>query len=1057
MPDPNGAESSAAGQRRASTSVTPPLTPGRRGSAARSVEGLPAPAEQDEDALDEIKRYESFSTVDWLVDGSRERARLARASAKRLQTAGVVRRFHSSDGPLASNGSTSAAYTSAAGVQARLANSDTADWGQLGFAPHERPPRWWPMRNFWGRKAWWAWRFVVATAAAAADSGVVVLVGIFIGINMAIISIATEWASDLKQGYCKAGWWLNAKFCCWETMDPGGLGGSMNPLPRPPGKAIAMPDSLNSTSNLTVALAGRAMETALWYHSQFTSRADGQGQTGNLSETCTDWVPWSTWTLPAWFVYVFAAVVLSSTCAWLVQAFAPYAAGSGISEIKCILAGFIINGYLGVWTFVIKSLTLPLAIASGLSVGKEGPAVHVACCIGNIVSSFFRELTRSQAKMRELLTASSAAGVAVAFGSPIGGVLFSLEEMAYNFPATTMWRSFLCALAATVTLSFMNPFRTGKLVLFQVSYDRDWHYFEILFYLLIGVFGGLYGALVIKYNLQVQSFRRNHLASHGISEAAILAMLTASVAYFNKFLRIDMTESLEILFRECEGGGDYDNLCQSSAQWRMVNSLLLATIIRFALVIISYGCKVPAGIFVPSMAIGATFGRMVGILVKALHQAIPNAAFFAACEPDVPCITPGTYAFLGAAAALAGVTRITVAVVVIMFELTGALTYILPTMIVVMVTKGIGDWYGKGGIAEQMIRFNGYPFLDKDEHAFGIPVQDVMKQNPVTVYATGMTLEELERRLSEDSYKGFPLVQGPSDGTLLGYVGKTELRYALGNAKRSRNLGPRTQIVFMRSPETAARRNVKILITPLLPSFGGDGPVTPRTPGQSRLDEECLMSHARAGEGDEESEGSDLDDADGGVNGEGEDDELDLGGWVDQTPLSVPPAMALEVVMDLFKKMGPRVILVSKYGNLAGLVTVKDVLKFVAAQEKAEAMALKIQAQQGEDELPYARMNGAADPEDEGELELLLSYVLDWSGSVGRSIFERVSPFLARFAPRNRPRPPTARYSRPSAREGHVVFDEGGMSPNHSPEGPTNHTSSVWKTDEVEQFVLGEV
>jgi len=58
----------------------------------------------------------------------------------------------------------------------------------------------------------------------------------------------------------------------------------------------------------------------------------------------------------------------------------------------------------------------------------------------------------------------------------------------------------------------------------------------------------------------------------------------------------------------------------TSAQWRMVNSLLLATCIRVLLVIVSYGCKVPAGIFVPSMAIGATFGRMVGIIVKALHR-----------------------------------------------------------------------------------------------------------------------------------------------------------------------------------------------------------------------------------------------------------------------------------------------------------------------------------------------------------------------------------------------------------------------------------------------------
>ena len=120
---------------------------------------------------------------------------------------------------------------------------------------------------------------------------------------------------------------------------------------------------------------------------------------------------------------------------------------------------------------------------------------------------------------------------------------------------------------------------------------------------------------------------------------------------------------------------------RSKNRWTMALSLAFATIMRTLLVIISYGCKVPAGIFVPSMAIGASFGRMIGILVQALHESFPQSRFFAGCEPDVPCITPGTYAFLGAGAALSGIMHITVSVVVIMFELTGALTYILPTMV----------------------------------------------------------------------------------------------------------------------------------------------------------------------------------------------------------------------------------------------------------------------------------------------------------------------------------------------------------------------------------------
>ena len=65
---------------------------------------------------------------------------------------------------------------------------------------------------------------------------------------------------------------------------------------------------------------------------------------------------------------------------------------------------------------------------------------------------------------------------------------------------------------------------------------------------------------------------------------------------------------------------NFHTMFRTPDQWRISNSLLLATIIRIGLVVVSYGCKVPAGIFVPSMAIGACFGRMVGIMVKAMNQ-----------------------------------------------------------------------------------------------------------------------------------------------------------------------------------------------------------------------------------------------------------------------------------------------------------------------------------------------------------------------------------------------------------------------------------------------------
>lgn len=64
----------------------------------------------------------------------------------------------------------------------------------------------------------------------------------------------------------------------------------------------------------------------------------------------------------------------------------------------------------------------------------------------------------------------------------------------------------------------------------------------------------------------------------------------------------------------------------------MANSLLLATVIRIGFVIISYGCKVPAGIFVPSMAVGATFGRMIGIMVKAMYRCVLDNSPTKACS-----------------------------------------------------------------------------------------------------------------------------------------------------------------------------------------------------------------------------------------------------------------------------------------------------------------------------------------------------------------------------------------------------------------------------------------
>ncbi|KAG6920141.1 hypothetical protein DXG01_004907 [Tephrocybe rancida] len=747
----------------------------------------------DDDELEQIRRYEDFTTIDWIQDSILERNR-----------------------------------------RIRTANSYTT--------PHAR------LRS----RASWPWLWYQARKAMDISQSwfVVSLAGVVIGVNAAIISIVSEWLSDIKVGYCSDGWWLNQQFCCWEIE-------------------------------------------------------------GEEVDGCESWHPWSNVMMGRWLVFVLFATFFSFVAAHLVKSMAKYAAGSGISEIKCILAGFVMQGYLGFATVVIKSITLPLVIASGLSVGKEGPSVHVACCIGSLVAGLFKKFSRSQGKMREIITAASAAGVAVAFGSPIGGVLFSIEEMSHGFSIKTMWKSFFCALVATVTLSAMNPFRTGKLVLFQITYDRDWHFFEIMFYIILGIFGGLYGAFVVKFNLQVAAFRRKHLANHGVAEAVTLATLTAMIGYFNRFLRMDMTASMAILFRECEGGGNVGNLCQTPAQWRISNSLLLATVIRIGLVVISYGCKVPAGIFVPSMAIGATFGRMVGIMVKAMEKTYQGSGMFAVCDPNAPCITPGTYAFLGAAAALSGIMRITVTVVVIMFELTGALNYILPTMIVLLVTKAVGDFLGTNGIADEMIRFNGFPYLEKDDHAYNVSVSAVMRTEMYTLVESGMNVKQIEDILEATDVKGFPIVSTDGLEHIIGYIGRTELRYVLG--------------LFMLLISKHAA---------LIP------PHVDRAKKMPRVDDDTLCQFA-ARDPDHEGQSASFGIEEEAAGTSFFESALSQGGirfwpWVNFTPITVSPELPLEIVMQLFKRMGPRVILVENHGVLTGLVTVKDVLKFIATKPAHE-------------------------------------------------------------------------------------------------------------------------
>jgi chloride channel 3/4/5 len=103
------------------------------------------------------------------------------------------------------------------------------------------------------------------------------------------------------------------------------------------------------------------------------------------------------------------------------------AAGSGIPEIKTILSGFVIPHFLDLKVLLVKAVGATFAVATGMCLGKEGPFVHISTCVGYLVASCFPKYRDNQGKLREMLSVACSAGLSVAFGAPIGGVLFSYE------------------------------------------------------------------------------------------------------------------------------------------------------------------------------------------------------------------------------------------------------------------------------------------------------------------------------------------------------------------------------------------------------------------------------------------------------------------------------------------------------------------------------------------------------------------------------------------------------------------------------------------------------
>lgn len=171
---------------------------------------------------------------------------------------------------------------------------------------------------------------------------------------------------------------------------------------------------------------------------------------------------------------------------------------------------------------------------------------------GNILSYLFPKYGKNEAKKREILSAAAAAGVSVAFGAPIGGVLFSLEEVSYYFPLKTLWRSFFCALIAAFILRSINPFGNDHSVMFFVEYSKPWIFFELVPFVGLGIMGGVIGTLFIKANLYWCRFRKqSKLGQYPVTEVIVVTLITAIISYPIPYARMNMGDLIFLLFSQC--------------------------------------------------------------------------------------------------------------------------------------------------------------------------------------------------------------------------------------------------------------------------------------------------------------------------------------------------------------------------------------------------------------------------------------------------------------------------------------------------------------------------
>ncbi|RCV41365.1 hypothetical protein SETIT_9G129800v2 [Setaria italica] len=686
------------------------------------------------------------------------------------------------------------------------------------------------------------------------------------------------------------------------------------------------------------ALSRRTCETQSVGVKQWTAAVEGTGLAAifiNLAvENFSGWKYTATFAIikhsyfVGFFVYTVFNLALVFSSVYIVTNFAPAAAGSGIPEIKGYLNGVDTHGILLFRTLVGKIFGSIGSVGGGLALGKEGPLVHTGACIASLLgqggsakyhlSSRWVRIFESDRDRRDLVTCGCAAGVAAAFRAPVGGVLFALEEVTSWWRSHLMWRVFFTsAVVAVVVRSAMNWCNSGKcghfgaggFIIWDISGGQeDYSYQELFPMAIIGVIGGLLGALFNQLTLYITKWRRTYLHKKGkrvqIFEACLISLVTSTISFVLPLLRkcsqcpqLETNSGIECPHPPGTDGNFVNFYCSKDKEYNdlatiffntqddairnlfsaktfheySAQSLITFLVMFYSLAVVTFGTAVPAGQFVPGIMIGSTYGRLVGMFVVKHYKKLN--------------IEEGTYALLGAASFLGGSMRMTVSLCVIMVEITNNLKLLPLIMLVLLVSKAVGDFFNEG-LYEEQARLRGIPLLDSRPKQVmrNMNAKDACKNQKVVCLPRVSRVVDIVSVLRTNKHNGFPVVdRGQNGESVIGLILRSHLLVLL-QAKVDFQNSP-----FPCGPGVLNRHNFSDFVKPA--SSKG------KSIDDIHLTEDELGLY------------------------------LDLAPFLNPSPYIVPEDMSLAKVYNLFRQLGLRhIFVVPRPSRVVGLITRKDLL-----------------------------------------------------------------------------------------------------------------------------------